>query len=55
MVVALGIAASAGARHHPNNEENPVQLALRPYVTAGVALAGAGLIAATPTLIPPCS
>jgi len=30
-----------------------MQAALRPYVTAGVALAGAGMIAATPAVAPP--
>lgn len=35
-----------------STEETPLQLALRPYVTAGVALVAAGAIAATPVLAP---
>lgn len=34
-------------------KETPLKLALRPYVTAGVALVGAGVIAATPVTAPP--
>lgn len=38
---------------HANVKEIPVHAVRRPYVTAGVALVGAGLIAATPAVTPP--
>ncbi|OMC12999.1 hypothetical protein [Mycolicibacterium fortuitum] len=44
---------SAIADASPEPKEIELHLALRPYVTAGVALVGASVIAATPVIAPP--
>ncbi|NOR02670.1 hypothetical protein HGK72_21745 [Mycolicibacterium fortuitum] len=46
---------SAIADASPEPKEIELHLALRPYVTAGVALVGAGVIAVTPAIAPPAS
>lgn len=45
--------AVSGRWHLVEQKENELRLALRPYVTAGIALVGAGVIAVTPVTAPP--
>lgn len=45
--------AVSGRWHLGEQKENELRLALRPYVTAGIALVGASVIAVTPVAAPP--